>query len=119
MTQPHDLSALEQAAAVRRRELSSVELVEHYAERIARLDAQVGAFVMLTLDTARAQAAAADAAVAAGQDDLPPLHGVPVGIKDLNLMQGVPTKLGSVVFADFVPPLSDYVVEKLRAAGTV
>jgi amidase len=118
MTQLHDLSALEQARAVRRRELSCTELVAHYAERVTRLDAAVGAFVTTTFDTARVEAAAADAAVAAGED-LPPLHGVPVGIKDLNLTAGVPTKLGSAVFADFVPPISDHVVDKLRKAGTV
>ena len=114
----HDLSALEQAAAVRRREVSSAELVEHYAARIGRLDATVGAFVTTTLDRAREQAAAADRAVAAG-DDLPPLHGVPIGIKDLNLTAGVPTKLGSPTFAHFVPPLSDSMVGKLEAAGTI
>ena len=118
MTSLHDLTALEQAAAVRTRETSSVELVEHYAARIAEHDATVGAFVTLTMDTARAQAAAADAAVAAGED-LAPLHGVPVGIKDLNLTEGVPTQLGSVAFRDFVPPASDYPVQKLRAAGTI
>jgi amidase len=118
MTSLHDLSALEQAAAVRRRETSALDLVEHYAERIARHDAALGAFVTLTLDAAREQAHAADAAVAAGED-LPPLHGVPIGIKDLNLTAGVPTRLGSPVFAEFVPPLSEHVVEKLRAAGTI
>jgi amidase len=116
--QLHDLSALEQAAAVRRGEVSSVELVEHYAARIERLDSEVGAFVTTTLGRAREQAAAADRAVAAG-DDLPPLHGVPIGIKDLNVTRGVATKLGSPVFADFVPPLSDFVVGKLEAVGTI
>ncbi|MCW2680290.1 MAG: amiB, partial [Frankiales bacterium] len=118
MTSLHDLSALEQAAAVRRGQTSSADLVDHYAARIAEHDAAVGAFVTLTLDTAREQARAADAAVAAGED-LPPLHGVPIGIKDLNLTAGVPTRLGSPAFADFVPPLSDFVVDKLRAAGTI
>ncbi len=116
--QLHDLSALEQAAAVRRREVSSVELVEHYAARIERLDAAVGAFVTRTLDRAREQAEGADRAVAAG-DDLPPLHGVPIGIKDLNLTAGVPTKLGSPTFAGFVPPASDSMVGKLESAGTI
>ena len=118
MTSLHDLSALEQAAAVRRRETSSLDLVEHYARRIAALDETVGAFVTLTLDQARAQARAADAAVRAG-DPLPPLHGVPTGIKDLNLTAGVPTKMGSRVFADTVPTVSDFVVDKLREAGTI
>ena len=119
MASLHDLSALEQAAAVRSGETSATELVEHYAARIAQHDAAVGAFVTLTLDAAREQAAEADAAVAAGTGKLPPLHGVPIGIKDLNLTAGVPTRLGSTAFADLVPPVSDFVVEKLRAAGTI
>ena len=114
----HDLTALEQAAAVRRRETSAADLVEHCAARIAERDAQVGAFVTLTLDRAREQAAAAERAVAEG-GDLPPLHGVPSAVKDLNLTNGVATKLGSTVFADFVPPLSDNTVERLEAAGTI
>ena len=48
---------------------------------------------------------------------LPSLHGVPIAIKDLNMTEGVPTKLGSRAFEDFVPPFSDFVVDKLRAAG--
>jgi len=114
----HDLTALEQAAAVRDGEVRSRELVEHYAARIAEKDAAVGAFVTLTLDPAREQADQADRAVAAGEQ-LPPLHGVPIAIKDLNLTAGVPTKLGSRAFEDFVPTFSDSVVDKLRAAGTI
>ncbi|MBC7375725.1 MAG: amidase [Frankiales bacterium] len=118
MTHLHDLTALEQAAAVRSGQTCSVELVEHYAKRIAHYDATVGAFVTLTLDSAREQAARADAAVAEGQQ-LPALHGVPIGIKDLNAVRGVPMLLGSRVFADLVPAYDDTVVERLRAAGTV
>ncbi|HVM28992.1 MAG TPA: amidase [Mycobacteriales bacterium] len=117
-TRLHDLSALEQADAVRRREVSSAELVEHCAGRIAAHDADVGAFVTLTLDTAREQAQEADRAVAAGEG-LPPLHGVPTAIKDLNLTEGVPTGFGSRAMQGFVPPLSDVTVERLRAAGTI
>ncbi len=118
MTQLHDLSALDQASAVRSGQTSSAELVEHYADRIAKYDGDVGAFVTLTLDSAREQAAEADRAVAAGED-LPDLHGVPIAIKDLNMVAGVPSKLGSKAFEDFVPPFSDFVVDKLRAAGTI
>jgi amidase len=118
MTSLHDLSALEQAAAVRERRTSARDLVDHYAARIEACDERVGAFVTLTLDAARTAADAADAAVAAGED-LPPLHGVPIGIKDLNLTVGVPTRLGSPAFGDFVPPISDFVVDKLREAGTI
>ena len=118
MTELHDLSALEQAAAVRSGETSAADLVEHYAQRIDKLDGDIGAFVTLTLDAARGQAAEADRQVAA-KADLPPLHGVPIAIKDLNMTEGVPTKLGSKAFEDFVPPFSDFVVDKLRAAGTI
>ena len=56
MTQLHDLTALEQGAAVRSGETSPAELVEHYAERIERLDGQLGAFVHRTFEAAREQA---------------------------------------------------------------
>jgi amidase len=118
MAQLHDLSALEAAAAVRRKEVSPVELVEHALARIAGLDEQVGAFVTVTAETAREQARAAEAAVLEGTD-LPPLHGVPTAIKDLNMTRGVVTKFGSRVMTEFVPHLDDYVVTLLRAAGTI
>jgi amidase len=118
MPELHDLTALEQAAAVRRREVSSLELIEHCIDRIARVDGDVGAFVTLTLEAARDQARDADRAVAAG-DDLPPLHGVPTAVKDLNLTEGVPTQFGSRVMQGFVPTLSDVTVQRLRAAGTI
>jgi len=111
MPQLHDLTALEQGAAVRAGEVSPGELVEHYAERIARLDPDLGAFVTLTLETARAQAL----------EPLPagPLAGVPIGIKDLNLTAGVVTGFGSRAMAGFVPAVSDHVVDKMREAGTI
>ena len=60
MSELHDLSALEQAAAVRRREVSPVELVRHYLDRIERLDPVVGAFITVTPDAALEQARAAE-----------------------------------------------------------
>ncbi len=118
MAELHDLSALDAAAAIRRREVSPSELVGHYLDRIDRLDDRIGSFVTVTDESARAQAARADAAVLAGAD-LAPLHGVPTAIKDLNLTQGVPTKFGSALFRDFVPPVDDHVVTLLRRAGTI
>jgi len=118
MAQLHDLDALQAAAAVRRREVSPTELVEHYLDRIARLDDRIGAFVTVTAGPAREQARLADADVLAGRP-LPPLHGVPTAIKDLNLTAGVPTKLGSRLYRDFVPEVDDHVVTLLRRAGTI
>ncbi len=118
MTQIHRLTARAQAAAIRAGELSPVEVVEHYLDRVDRLGAVVGAFVTVTPDAARAAAAAAAEAVRAG-GDLPPLHGVPTAIKDLNLTAGVRTTFGSLAYADFVPDVDDFVVARLRAAGTI
>ncbi len=121
MTELHDLTALDQAAAVRNGEVSPVELVDFYLGRIDRISATLGAFVTVTEDAARAQAKEAERAVTGAGDpaELPPLHGVPVAIKDLNLTAGVRTTLGSLLYADFVPPVDDHVVTLLRRAGTI
>jgi amidase len=114
----HDLTALEQGAAVARREVSPTELVEHCLERIGRLSDEVGAFVTVTADVAREQARELEAELRSGQPRSP-LHGVPVPVKDLNLTRGIRTTFGSAAFADFVPDVDDHVVTRLRAAGTV
>lgn len=121
MSELHDLTALEQAAAVRGGELSPVELVGHYLARIEALSDTVGAFVTVTAEAARRHARDAEARVTAAPDrrDLPPLLGVPTAIKDLNAVAGVPMKLGSAAFADLVPSWDDHVVRLLRAAGTI
>ncbi|MBA2555102.1 MAG: amidase [Geodermatophilaceae bacterium] len=118
MAELHDLSALDQAAAIRRREVSPVDLVEHYLARIAIHGESVGAFITVDADGARAQARAAERAVAEGAE-LPPLHGVPTAIKDLNSTAGLRTTFGSALMADFVPDVDDHVVIKLREAGTI
>jgi amidase len=115
-TELHDLTAVEQAAAIRRGELSSTELVEHYLSRVAAHGETVGAFVTVTAELARTQAAAADATPPA---DRGPLHGVPTAIKDLTLTAGVRTTFGSAAFADYVPPVDADVVRALRAAGMI
>ena len=115
----HELSALQAAAAVRAGTVSPVELVEHALDRIARLDGELGAFVTVTADSARAEARAAEQARRRDPDSLPPLHGVPTAIKDLNLVAGVPTRFGSVVMDSFIAPVDDTVVRLLRAAGTI
>src|SRR5690242_2598802 len=124
MAELHDLTALEQAAAVRAGEASPVELVDHYLARIEAHNDAVGAYVTVTADQARAAAkaterAARDAREAGDAGGLPPLHGVPVSIKDLNLTKGVRTMFGSTAYAEFTPPVDDHVVELLAAAGTL
>nr|WP_239524018.1 amidase [Geodermatophilus normandii] len=109
---------MEQAAAVRDRTASPVELVEAALARVEALDAGLGAFVTVTPERALAAAAEAGARVLRG-GDLPPLHGVPTAIKDLNNTAGVRTTFGSAVYADFVPGFDDAVVTKLAAVGTI
>lgn len=116
----HELTALEQAAAVRRREVSPTELVEHYLRRVHDRDDQLGAFVTVTADQAMDAARAADALVTrADPAALPPLLGVPTAIKDLTATSGVRTTFGSTVYAQYLPPVDDDVVGFLAAAGTI
>ena len=107
MTDIHDLTVTELAAAIRAGELSPVEITDHYLDRIDRLNEQVGAFYTVTHELAREQAAAAEKAVRGraartAAVPLPPLTGVPIPIKDLNMVAGVRMTLGSTVYADTV-----------------
>ncbi|MET0767905.1 MAG: amidase, partial [Aeromicrobium sp.] len=117
MTQLHHLDATDQAAALRAREVSSVELVRHHLDRIDRIGPQLGAFVTVTAERALERAAVADAALAAG--DAPPLTGVPTAFKDLTFTRHTPTSMGSVAMRDFVPPVDAYVVALLERAGLI
>jgi amidase len=116
MADLHDLTALDQGAAIRSGEVSPTELVDHYLDRVDRLSDEVGAFVTVTDELARAQAKLASASVG---DDSSPLYGVPTAIKDLNLTAGVPTRFGSATMTGYVPDVSDEVVLRLEAAGMV
>src|SRR4029453_17098761 len=81
VTDPHELDATDQAAALRNGEVSSVELVRHHLDRIADYGDELGAFVTVTADQALEQAAMADARLASG--DAQAFTGVPTAIKDL------------------------------------
>jgi aspartyl-tRNA(Asn)/glutamyl-tRNA(Gln) amidotransferase subunit A len=100
------------------RQVSSRELTDACLTRIEATDAAVGAFLAVTPDRARAQAAEADARAAAGTRR-GPLDGVPVAVKDLFLTRGVVTTAGSRILEGFVPPYSATAVERLEAAGAV
>ena len=116
MSDLHHLTALEQRDALRRRAISATELTEHYLARIDQHGADLGAFVELTHDLARTEAAAADARLAAG--DQAPLLGLPLAFKDLHPVRGVRLRMGSAAF-DQVPPEDSKVVGLLRQAGVV
>jgi amidase len=114
----HDLTALEQGAAIRDGELSAREVTDHYLARIGESDEKLGAFITVTAERAREQARGLDDELRDGRPRSP-VHGVPVPVKDLNLTAGIRTTFGSRVFADFVPEIDDHVVTLLRQAGTV
>jgi len=109
--------ASELAPMIRAKEISPVELVDTVLERIEALEPKLNAFVTLTADTAREQAKAAEAAVMRGETGL--LTGVPVTIKDLSPVAGVPQKSGSFIREHFVPDVTAPFVDRLRAAGAV
>ena len=121
MTQIHELTAIELAAAIRAKELSPVAVTDHYLRRTAELNDQVGAFYTVTPELAAEQALAAEKAVVRAADpaDLPPLTGVPIPIKDLNQVAGVRQTFGSLAYENNVPQGDDYVVTRLKDAGVV
>jgi len=121
MTQIHELTAIELAAAIRTKDLSPVAVTDHYLRRTQELNEQVGAFYTVTADLAAEQAAAAEKAVTQAADpaELPPLTGVPIPIKDLNMVAGVRQTLGSLAYENYVPDTDDYVVTRLKDAGVV
>ncbi|MEO6653726.1 MAG: amidase [Ilumatobacteraceae bacterium] len=118
MRELHWWSATDLAAAIRGREISASEALEHQVARIERLDGSVNAVVQWDLDRARDAARTADAAVARG-DDVGPLHGVPITIKDSFQTRGCITTSGAPELADFVPTEDAAPVARLRAAGAI
>jgi amidase len=119
MADLHDLSALEQAAAVRAREVSPLEVVAHQLSRAERLGPALGAFITLTPERALRQARSAEQCVLQRVDDLPPLFGVATAIKDLTPTAEVLTTYGSQAFAGYVPERDAYSVSLLAGAGTI
>ncbi len=119
------MTALELASSIADGQLSPVEVTDHYLDRIDRLNSQTGAFYTVTDELAKEQAATAEKLVGesrkAGEQaaSLPLLTGVPIPIKDLNMVAGVRFTLGSTIFADNVATEDDYVVAELRKAGIV
>jgi aspartyl-tRNA(Asn)/glutamyl-tRNA(Gln) amidotransferase subunit A len=110
--------AVELAAAIRRKEISSREVTTAVLERIDRIDGKVRAFVRRFDEQALAMADAADAATARGED-LGVLHGVPVSIKDMFAVEGQPMTLGSLLYKDNVQAQDSPAVARLRVAGAV
>lgn len=99
-------------------ELSSVQVTESMLERIAALNGELYAYVMVMADSALAAAEDLDKRREGGAT-LGPLHGVPIALKDLLFTKGLATASGTTVMQDFIPDVDATVVTKLREAGAV
>ncbi len=117
-TDPTLWSATEQARAIAERRLGSEELLDLFLDRIEHVDPQVGAVCTLDVHRARLACRVADDAVVAG-DDLGPLHGLPITVKDAICTEGIRSTGGATELADHVPEHDAPAVAALKAAGAV
>lgn len=106
------------ATAIRQKDVSPVELVDGVLERIAERNGTLRAFLTVGASEARSLAQAAERRVCSGEE-IPPLLGVPIGIKDLQDTAGMRTTYGSVLFREHIPTSDTIAVGRLRAAGAI
>jgi amidase len=118
MTEPCDLTAVDARRLIGQKKLAPTELLASCIARIEAVDHAVNAMVARDFDRARTAAKAADAAVARG-DALPALHGLPIGVKDLQETAGLRTTFGSPIFRDNIPAGDERLVAAVRAAGAI
>jgi Asp-tRNA(Asn)/Glu-tRNA(Gln) amidotransferase A subunit family amidase len=111
-------SAVDLAALMRSRAVSPVEVLDAHLAAIARINPKLNAIVTLAAESARAAARRAEAAIMAGEP-LGPLHGLPIGVKDVTHTAGIRTTFGSPLFKDFIPDEDAEVVRRLNAAGAI
>ncbi|MDP1544029.1 MAG: amidase, partial [Polycyclovorans sp.] len=118
MTDLHWMTAAAAAKAIAAKELSPVDLTAALLARIERLDPKLNAFIRLDGEAAMAAARTAEAEIASGRSR-GPLHGVPVGIKDIIDVAGLPTTCHSKILADSLATSDAVCVSKLRGAGAI
>lgn len=121
-TNSHSLAftpALEQAKLIRSRQISPLELVELYLERINQFDPQLGSFFYIAAETARsdAQHKTEQLAQTSQDSELPPFFGVPIAIKDLNAVKGMPLTYGNPALKDNIANYDEGIVTRIKMAG--
>ncbi len=120
MAKPAQLSVAEAARRIGRKELSPVEMVESLLHRIDALEPQLKAWVYLDREAVLSEARQKEAELGWGpRQGLGPLHGVPIGLKDIYYTAGIPTTACSRVYADFVPSYDATTVSLLKRAGAI
>ena len=118
MPVPYRLGVAESASQVRTKELSPVDLAQSLLERIDTLDPALQAWVTIDREEVLTTARQREEEVERGSV-LGPMHGVPVGLKDIFYTEGMKTTAGSRVYADFVPEYDATCVAKLKEAGAI
>jgi aspartyl-tRNA(Asn)/glutamyl-tRNA(Gln) amidotransferase subunit A len=113
------LTAADIAAKIQNREVSAVEVAQAHLDRIGAVDKTVNAFLHVDTQGALSAARAVDEDVAAGREPASPLAGVPLALKDVFVMSGLPTTCGSKILENWVPPYDATVTRKLLEAGVV
>ncbi|GAB4505787.1 MAG: Asp-tRNA(Asn)/Glu-tRNA(Gln) amidotransferase subunit GatA [Anaerolineales bacterium] len=116
MTDLCDLNLKEMQAGLRARQFSSRELVSAALERIERQDPSLHAFLYVAAGRALQLAEEADRAA---HDDSKPLHGIPIAVKDVLTVEGMPATAGSKILEGFLPPYTATAVRRLQAAGAI
>ena len=114
----HYLTISETAALIESKQLSPVELVAAHLERIEQTDEQLNSFITLLAEEATAAAASAESEIQHG-DYRGPLHGIPIGLKDLYYTKGIRTTIGSKIMRDFIPDYDATVTERFHDAGAI
>jgi aspartyl-tRNA(Asn)/glutamyl-tRNA(Gln) amidotransferase subunit A len=105
-------------SAVQEQKITAVSLAESFYAKIERDDVQIGAYLTLSKERALAKASQADDLAKKGER-LPPLGGVPVGIKDVLMTRGVRTTAGSKILGNYTPPYDCTAVARMEAAGAI
>ena len=118
MTELHWMGATALAAAYAKHELSPVDVVSGLFDRIERLDGELNAFILPDREGAMAAARGAEAEIMAGRSR-GPLHGIPLGVKDIIDVAGLPTTCHSKILVGNVAKADSAVVAKLRGAGAI
>ena len=112
------MSACDMADAIKRQELTSLEITETIIERIEKINPIINAYCTPTFDLAREMAKKADKAVKRGEN-LGLLHGIPTSIKDLAETKGIRTTFGSKIYENYIPKKDIVAVKRLKEAGCV
>ena len=105
-------------AAIKKKEISPVEIVKTILARLEKINPQINAFCTVVPEMALRAAQIAEAEITQGQD-IKPLHGIPVSIKDLTITAGIRTTFGSKIYENYIPEEDALIVQRLKKAGAI